>query len=1537
METVVMGWADKVEKAQALGSVDRYPRPFLKKNVGRRGRLIIEERTMDGDIVYCCLRVLIRGGADYDAFMRDQGRFHDQYAPSDEEVASYLKQRKEEKPIEPLPDVSTPEHLYLSSLSRSPQRQDGVVLESREWVERISKRVRRELRIRYGDLVQELVSDTEQPDDQTVFSNEDDPRFRILYRYFPKQKLWFIIAPLDMENPDEDEQHLRDRYRRVLEADEATIGERLLQEGFRSYPALITLDTDLWLNTQDSEEANLSLSPEEIDILNSVLSSGNNSKEAYPLFINGRPGSGKSTVLLYLFAEHLYFHLQQYVQDRTNGTSDALPYPPLYLTYSESLLNDAKRIVQDILRCDSEKALSDISYLNDPDIKEEINRAFGHFRNFLWSLLPEEDRSRFDPDKYVDFSRFRTLFQERIAQFPDAEVRNLSPEIAWHVIRSYIKGMRQDASGYIDLEYYENELPRNQQSVACDTFRAVHDAAWTRTYQKLCEEDGYWDDQDLARRLLDLEQEDRLSLSNYPAVFCDEAQDFTKLELELILHLSRYAKRSVPPYLLHKIPFAFAGDPFQTLNPTGFDWDATQASFHDNIVRQFDKAGQANLEFNFKELAFNYRSTRPIVQFCNLIQLMRGRAFGIRSLQPQKTWQVGLASDPVYFDYNNPACRQALRNEPALVIIAPCQEGKEERFVREDDFLRSIAWDEQEQTITRDVLSPMRAKGLQFKRVVLYKFGQQALNEHGDVLDSFREGRAEILTKEAALPLEYFVNGLYVAASRPRQHLMIVDTAEALRNFWSFAIDPDFETLTATYNSRFVWKPENLTKILPGSDRNWSENRDDPRRLANDFFSRGRTARDPYLLSRAIQNYEYVGDEGEAAKARALKFTYEGKLAQAGREYANLGKMDEALNCFWKAEAYQDILKLGEKNAQLSHSIRHRAADFLQSDRDARSAGLFIAQVYERLTEGNAAHLLSDEQWPGILKNTIEALAHQAENGQAGLAPDEWKRVYSQIRAIRQKGVRIENVSSLARVAFEAGEYEDARRIWSNADLTFETPPAWLMTVLAKTEPYPDNIQWLQRLKRFEEVVDAYEDHPNTPLVMKDQDHVFDAYIQANIFDGALRFAERYPVEQRFIRVLDALLLREWQNLVPRAGEAIIAHYVKNGEWDKAVAFAGNGDLISADAEVRARVRKARLDLTAIKATLIKLLARSDELVHESATSRLKPVRGFLKEQLLPADAALRARISVKEAGAAIERANHIVDALTFYEAVMDGSWVSAPETQQWARERWVKVKYRQAEVTGRRPKARQWQDEAEARSKEWGIRPVNELPRYPTLPSQEVPEPVEHESSPPARRRQPAPTPIEPKHEVPPAPPEPPAEARTDPPTTNEPLPEEAGSGSPEEPHVPAPEEDALATAVPDTHHTAPTNNGERHPETVASASSSESPPADADVIEPPRISVRIELQMDERRLSCALKTRHRLLELEDVTTQAKVMIVAPEQAIIPLYGIKDLTTSDTESGAVWHIHDRGLRCSFETTDKGTLVHLDHEPSGQSVVTLFL
>lgn len=86
-----------------------------------------------------------------------------------------------------------------------------------------------------------------------------------------------------------------------------------------------------WKNIEHDKDGNLALSGEQLEILNMPL---------FPMFINGQAGSGKSTLLYFIFAM-LY-------REQINN-----PYKPIFLTYNERLLEQAKDTVLSILQNNS--------------------------------------------------------------------------------------------------------------------------------------------------------------------------------------------------------------------------------------------------------------------------------------------------------------------------------------------------------------------------------------------------------------------------------------------------------------------------------------------------------------------------------------------------------------------------------------------------------------------------------------------------------------------------------------------------------------------------------------------------------------------------------------------------------------------------------------------------------------------------------------------------------------------------------------------------------------------------------------------------------------------------------------------------------------------------------------------------------------------------------------------------------------------------------------------------------------------------------
>ena len=1588
----VRKYAAKIESDQSTGSIDLYPPPLLKKNIRRHFRLIIEERRVGEDIVYCFLRVFQRSDPEYSQFMNlsNQGQvqlFTEKYGPSSDGVLAYLYERRTQNRVEPLPALSQAEHTYLMGLSNTQEKTEQSIVESHTWVERISTNIGKESRIEYFKLLDGLLWEGTLNPTQTVVGNGN---YWILYRYFPKIDKVFLVAPLEPRFQEKDEANLRSLFEHIFNANERTADHLIRQEGLRSYPSIITADKDLWLDIQESKEANLSLSPEEMDVLNSVLkptstTSGERDSEViYPLFINGRPGSGKSTILLYLFAEHLHFHLKLLWGSKTGSKTEALERSPIYLTYSESLLNDAKRIVFDILRCDSKKAQASYD-LNDVDIKKAIENSFGNFRAFLRTALPVTQRHRYESSNFVDYPHFRRVFKEKFSQGAPSQRKNLSPEIAWHVIRTYIKGMRQESSSYLDVEAYEHELPRKQQMVTRTTFEIVYTEVWEKFYKTYCESEGYWDDQDLARELLDLAQSGRIELSQFPAVFCDESQDFTKVELEVVFQLSRYSKRSIKMNELHsvlpRIPFAFAGDPFQTLNPTGFDWSATKAFFHNTIVRPLDPAGRADLRFNYQELEFNYRSSQKIVQFCNLIQLMRGRAFDIKHLKPQKSWQVHSGLAPVHFDISQTGCQQAMQSQQSLIYIIPCQEGEEETYIKRDAFLKRIAWDEKEQKITRDVFSPIRVKGLQFQRVVLYKFGEHALNTYPNQINLFLDPilgttRKEAkLSKEETLPLEYFVNHLYVAASRPCTQLIIADTRKALDDFWAFAIEGNQQALLYSYQSREDWHQEHITRLTEGTKESWEQVTENALTLGNEFYERGQETRDPYFLERARQNYHISGAQELGDKAFALKLYYEGKLKEAGEVYVRLKQFNNALGCFWKTRSYEEIVRLQAEiiSKSPSHLLVVNTAKYMTGDQNIEASLLCIERIHNimSLDKEIERSIPTDPHWTLVVQETIQQLAVKiGEESEPQITSSQWKKTWSQITGILNAGIVLSDTISLARIACIAQEYTTSKMLLVENEISPTSATDWIIRVYAETAEFPDNIRWFSQLDLYQRIIESYESSldeafHDKSLTERDAARIFSAYINEEEFLTARTFLRRYPSEKRYLNLILSLVQQERYHLANQIALDLIQLYVQRAEWDEALQFITPLPVLPVS--LSGQTKQLLMDPAKGHAYFIRCLARSQALQRELSLSQRHAISKYLRTQLSNPSKSLQENLLLHEAGAAFERAGIFDDTLNFYESIVGQVQDNNSKLVRWAQLRWVKTKFLQSSSTDDELSRTQCISIASDKLKTWNI-PKNKIqtaPKYPRLePLGNYVLPVE-EILVPEISETPVQATLQNEEDIALEPPQVPDSVLSEEinsPAISGSLPTwrdipgytNSAINKPAEPintlqHT----EDASLVPVPQNgesiqkHSSTSDNTGDFLPAEIKgeesiepqlpliSDSSTEAKPDSKEVL----IKASLQLQAETRIFECLIIQPLRILELREHKTLARIDILSNAGVVRDSYEMLTIEKQISENSLTqsWFIKEWSLLIKVEQASPLNKIELLHEPSGKALIRLLL
>lgn len=1258
----VQNLCSKLQASNFVVAQERFERihSYLKRKEGNF-RLIAKIIRLDREPILCFLKLYNRGEPEYKHFLervKHQSNLFQELLLV-EVINCWLLEQKKSQDRVIRPTIADDLRIWLQRPDWQIKDQEIVIHESDFWSHQFNQPEIRNQALVYRQLIEELINQISNNFFRSISTKWKNisvygyENFYLLYSNFVVQEhsheqVLLLIAPIigvvndviiDRTIEALLNQNLNKKNLIKLLQSSNLYLDDLITYTKRSYPWYLICDEKFWLKIQDTNEINLALSTEEKDLLHSV-----STNTSLPLFLNGRAGSGKSTMLFYLFADYCYRHLKLCYQKNINFL--AKPHP-LFITYSPNLSDLAKAKVQSILKQHHHFLAETKDVENIPN----LGSFFQSLRAFLLQLLPASDKNKFSEENYISFHKFRELLNFR--------QNKLSPEKCWLVIQNFIKGYELiHKDNYLEsIEQYQ-KIPKKERTVSVAEFKEIRDRVWY-WYHQYTQEHNLWDDRDLVRTILYL----HCYQPEYTVIFCDEAQDFTRLELQLIMGLSVFSLYDLEQETIFSLPFAFAGDPLQTLNPTGFRWASFQAAFHDEVLTPLRLVEKSQVRLQLQQLKYNYRSAAAIVKVNNLIQLWRKVLFNLNDIEPQKAKKYSSFIPQKFIFGENITLANLQHSLKNTIILIPCDEGAEKEFISQDSLLNSLCIEEDSNNPPWNILSAISAKGLEFKQVILYRFGE-ACSLNLSNLD-----RQNFVTTEED---KYFLNKLYVAASRATEKLFIIDSLEGDRRLWIYTSDRKYLNyfLSQLENEEVKqqWQ-ENIDLISLGNSL-FALSNNNLEADALTFETAGISTENILLIEKAIAVYTKLQNYLKADFCLAWKLKLQRNFLKAGNIFLRQQKVAEAWTCFWQAKAWLELQQIIINEQYLPDvelndlKLLLPIINFMATIENKNSA-VTTSQIYNLL---EITDLLAKELPQYNLRETqniypwqefLTYYCHQITSTftQSSLVTQaNWLK----IAAILNNFLAINYQDTkpiIAQCLYFGQNYHQAVLYWEALDeeVTQTNKPKYYYFAQAKLIGFPQGLSYLYQGKQYQTIIHlwlkfnkkldtAWLEYVSLSLMaIKQYNHALTIYCQLNNLEA---------VKQCWLKVKqNKPTLQQYKQLTK--------YYLQHQHWNNAIIFA---------------------------ATELKTLQLKSYFIYCLANSKLKPdtlkkiqrqkYQKFIEQNFFN-NSQWQKYLTPEYIGIALEKIGSLITTLNFYEQYIN----SADQLlQKFSRDRYIVTKQKQIE-----------------------------------------------------------------------------------------------------------------------------------------------------------------------------------------------------------------------------------------------------------------
>lgn len=852
--------------------------------------IILEEKNLqieNNNLIVYFIRGFKNNLQDY-VEIRD-GKWLDYNPLEQEEIESftktYIQNNKKETEVLEEPPVNLIKWQNEYSL-----KVDYNIYESEDWIKFSSDNMNSEIGMKNDDIksfsmvLNDIVLKRKYTENKkNIYYHVRDEFWGIVFTIFnfEGKEVFFLLDGANLSTQKEKWDKILDKEYEIVT--KITNYNELSRNSIKAYPSWVVKDPEIWYKIQiNNILGNLSLLPEQTEFLREFK---------FPKYINGQAGSGKSTMMYYLFANIFYYKSAGQI----NGDV-------IFLTEHPKLLDHTRNSVIQLLSNNPEFDIS-----SEYENLVELNECFHPFKEFLLSFLPEDFNfeSSFNQNKYLNFSKFKLLYED--SKLPIHTKNRYSAELVWFTITTYVYGNNIDEE--ITSENYHNKMPKDgKEIIPFDLFKNIEQNIIHPFYNKLIEE-GYWDRIHLIKYILkncNIEK-------SFDVIFCDEAQDFSKVELEFILKLSTYTKYNLSN--VEQFPIVFAGDALQTVNPTGFRSESLTSMIYETLTdtKTGYKIDTNNLVFTPN---YNYRSSQPIVEVANAIQNYRRTQFKADVKKPQESKKPTLYENEhlnVFIPIENFETNEELKNKVKTKnIIVPTNSDEIEIFKKDNPPLKDF----------KNIISSVDAKGLDFNQVVVYGFGKYYKENISDSKENLYESR-------------FFYNKLYVGVTRAQTELIIIDSDESKLSFWKPLIDEYLKSPWINKKESKDFSFDNI--IIFETNEIISEAPEIELFDANRQYEQGIFEKNKSLLLLASSHFIKLDEKNKHRRCLAAIAEIDEKWDKAGDLYLNEVKLrngiekidyEKAIIAYWNGRIWKKLNDIIDNISNNENRIRKIITSF---------------------------------------------------------------------------------------------------------------------------------------------------------------------------------------------------------------------------------------------------------------------------------------------------------------------------------------------------------------------------------------------------------------------------------------------------------------------------------------------------------------------------------------------------------------------------------------------------------------------------------